>query len=95
MATFYRDDDGSYFSPSASNLIFQRAGLSIPRTYSVHSTARHLLDQRVTQLGGHPVVVKLQGCSRGIGVMRADSPEALYSLVDFITADGKTPLLAS
>lgn len=93
VATFYREPDGIFFSPSAPALIFQRAGLPIPRTYPVHSTARHRLDQWVTQLGGYPVVIKLQGYSRGIGVMRADSPESLYSIVDFSTAEGKTPLL--
>jgi ribosomal protein S6--L-glutamate ligase len=93
VATFYREPDGIFFSPSAPALIFQRAGLPIPRTYPVYSTARDLLDQWVTQLGGYPVVIKLQGYSRGIGVIRADSPESLYSVVDFASAEGKVPLL--
>lgn len=95
VATFYRDPDGIFFNPSNFTLLFQRAGLPVPRTFQVHSTARSLLDDWVERLGGYPVVVKLLGYSRGLGVMRADSPEALYSLVDYISAEGKTPLLTS
>lgn len=95
VATFYREPDGIFFNPSSSNLLFQRAGLPIPRTYYVHSTARPQLDQWVEKLGGYPVVVKLLGYSRGLGVMRADSPESLYSLIDYTTSESKTPLLTS
>jgi len=95
VATFYRDPDGVYFNASAANLIFQRAGLSIPRTFAVQNGARNLLDQWVAQLGGYPVVVKLLGYSRGVGVMRADSSESLYSIVDYTLAEGKTPMLSS
>lgn len=95
VSTFYRDADGIFFNPASASLLFQRAGLPIPRTYFVHSTSRPLLDGWVRQLGGYPVVVKLLGYSRGLGVMRADSPEALYSLVDYTVAEGKTPLLAA
>ncbi|MGE0039668.1 MAG: RimK family alpha-L-glutamate ligase [Vicinamibacterales bacterium] len=95
VSTFYRDPDGIFFSPSSSNLLFQRAGLPIPRTYYVHNSARTQIDQWVEKLGGYPVVVKLMGYSRGLGVMRADSPESLYSLVDYTCAESKTPLLTS
>jgi len=95
VATFYQGNDGIFFNPSTSPLLFQRAGLPIPRTFFVHSTARHLLDAQVAQLGGYPVVVKLMGYSRGMGVMRVDSPAALYSLLDFTSVEGKSPLLCA
>jgi hypothetical protein len=95
VATFYHGEDGIFFTPSNPTLLFQRAGLPVPRTFQVYSNDRKLLDHWVEQLGGFPVVVKLMGYSRGLGVMRADSSEALYSLVDYMTAENKTPLLAS
>ncbi len=95
VATFYRGSDGIFFNPSTSPLLFQRAGLPIPRTFYVHSTARHRLDEQVAQLGGYPVVVKLMGYSRGMGVMRVDSPASLYSVLDFTSVEGKSPLLCA
>lgn len=95
VATFYEGSDGIFFNPSSSPLLFQRAGLPIPRTVFVHSTARHRLDAWVEQLGGYPVVVKLMGYSRGMGVMRADSPASLYSVLDFTSVEGKSPLLCA
>ena len=82
---------GIYFNPTISTLLFQRAGLPITRTYLMPGAGRHQLDDWVTRLGGYPVVIKLMGYSRGLGVMRADSPESLSSIVDFASADGRTP----
>jgi hypothetical protein len=95
VATFYRDPDGMFFSPTTSPLHFQRVGLPTPRTYYLHATSRRTIDSYVERLGGYPVVVKLMGYSRGVGVMRADSPESLYSIVDFAEAEGKSPLLCA
>jgi hypothetical protein len=95
VSTFYRDRDGVFFSPSASTLLFQRAGLPVPRTFNVHTTSRPQLDRWVELLGGYPVVLKLMGYSRGLGVMRADSPASLYSVADFATAEGKSPYLCA
>lgn len=95
VATFYRNIDGVYFHPSNSTLQFQRAGLPIPRTFPVYHADRQQLDAWVMALGGYPVVLKVMGYSRGIGVMRTDSPESLYSVVDFTLAEGKTPYLCA
>jgi hypothetical protein len=95
VATFYRDPDGVFFSPTTAPMHFQRVGLPTPRTFYLHGTPRTTLDSYVERLGGYPVVVKLMGYSRGIGVMRADSPESLYSIVDFSEAEGKSPLLCA
>ena len=95
VATFYRDPDGVFFSPTTSPMHFQRAGLPTPRTFYPHNSPRKIIDSYVERLGGYPVVVKLMGYSRGIGVMRADSPESLYSIIDFAEAEGKSPLLCA
>jgi hypothetical protein len=95
VATFYRDADGVFFNPMTSALHFHRVGLPVPRTFYLQDTPRPTLDSYVQRLGGYPVVIKLLGYSRGVGVMRADSPESLYSIVDFAQAEGKSPLLCA
>lgn len=72
VATFYRDPDGVFFNPMTSTLHFHRVGLPVPRTFYLQDTPRTTLDGYVQRLGGYPVIVKLLGYSRGIGVMRAD-----------------------
>ena len=95
VSTFYADSDGIFFNATTSPLLFQRAGLPIPRTYYCPSASRELLDSYVDRLGGFPVVVKLLGYSSGVGTMRADSSPALYSLIDFALAEGKSPLVCA
>lgn len=93
VSTFYRDPEGVYFNPMAASLLFQRAGLDVPLTFYCPTPDRGLLSGYVERLGGFPVVVKMLGYSRGIGVIRVDSLPALYSVMDFATAEGKTPQL--
>lgn len=45
------------------------------------------------RLGGPPLVVKVPGLSGGVGVMRVDSLAALYSLIDYLVAQGTATLL--
>ena len=64
------------------------AGLPQPRTI-IHPTAdRALLTRYVEHLGGFPLVLKVAGGTLGTGVMRVDSWPALYSLTDFLVAQG-------
>jgi hypothetical protein len=95
VSTFYRDRDGIYFGVLNPTLAYQRAGLSIPRSIHCGTTNRKLLRTFVEHLGGFPIVVKVHGYSRGIGVMRVDSYPTLFSVLDFMTQQGKQPLLAS
>lgn len=95
VATFYADPGGVYFGPTAGPELFAAAGLPIPRTAFVLNGARPLLDAHVEAMGGYPVVLKVQGSSRGIGVMRVDSAASLYSVVDYALAQGATPLLSA
>lgn len=95
VATFYRDPLGAFFTPASSPLLFQRAGLPIPRTYFCHSADRRFLDACAERVGGFPLVVKMLGYSRGVGVMRVDSLPSLYSVVDFAVAQGGAPLITA
>jgi hypothetical protein len=89
------DPLGPFALVDGAPLIFSRHGLPIPRQCTVGIAAIPLLTRMVEEIGGFPVVVKVPGGSRGVGVMRADSLPALVSLVEFLIAKGVLPLLSS
>jgi hypothetical protein len=95
VATFYKHDDSMFFDALSSPLHFERAGLPIPRTFYCSNADRTLLRSFVERLGGFPVVVKLLGGQRGVGVMRADSYPSLFSLIDYALWQGKNPLITA
>ncbi|MBC7909916.1 MAG: 2OG-Fe(II) oxygenase [Pyrinomonadaceae bacterium] len=95
VATFYADRSGPFFGPLNPTLLYERNGLPIPPTLYCSTANRALLRRHVEQLGGFPIVLKLPGGERGIGVMRVDSFPALFSLVDYMKALGASPLLCS
>ena len=95
VATFYAEPLGAFWGPIHYPLLFQQLGLPMPRTLPLESADRDRLDRAVDWLGGYPVVVKVLGGSRGVGVLRADGPAALYALADLLLADGKAPFLSA
>lgn len=94
VATFYRDSDALHFDGPAAPLCFQRAGLTVPRSVPIFTTDRDALRHAVHHLGGLPVVLKTGG-EGGVGVLRADSWPALFSLVDYLHHQGVAPWLQS
>lgn len=95
VATFHRDPEGPLFSNINSLATFARAGLAVPRTYFLNATHRDLIRTLVDRLGGLPVVLKTPGYSHGVGVIRVDSLASLFSVVDFMIAEGNKPLLTT
>lgn len=55
----------------------------IPTIFSI-TNDKLLLKKYIEQLGGFPVIIKATGGSLGIGVMKIDSLESLYSITDFL-----------
>jgi glutathione synthase/RimK-type ligase-like ATP-grasp enzyme len=64
------------------------SGISIPETIDYIVRDRALLRSYVKSLGGFPVILKVLGGSHGIGVMRVDSPQSLFSVVDYLYGSG-------
>jgi ribosomal protein S6--L-glutamate ligase len=93
VATFYRDGDEIHFGCHNPAAVFQRHGLSIPRTIFCQTSDRTLLSKYAERLGGFPLVFKIPGFSTGIGVGRLDSAASLFSFVDLSLALGRFPLL--
>ena len=95
VATLYRAPHDIWFGPMGSPLLHQRMGVPVPRTFFCTTTDRTALRHFVEQFGGFPIVVKLQGFSRGLGVIRSDSWESLFPLVEYLIHQGAAPLLCA
>ncbi len=93
VATFHSAKDGVYFGINSQTLLVESAGIRIPKTVYLASSAPKLLEEQVERVGGFPVVVKVLGRSGGIGVMLAESTASLRSLIDFAIAQGHNPHL--
>jgi ribosomal protein S6--L-glutamate ligase len=83
MAAFY---ETPFFECTSQSLWLERSGVPVPRTAHVLPRDPIALEGIVKRLGGFPVVAKVPGGEGGTGVIRADSPPALYSLLDYLPA---------
>lgn len=92
VTTFYQvNPQANYNLANTSTfwtILHEKEGLPAPRTIHSLSCDRRLLDQYVVQLGGFPVIIKSVGGTRGVGVIKIDSVEALYSTADYLIASG-------
>ena len=95
VATLYQPPESIFFQYSAATIIHQRAGLPIPRTIYCANADRRLLQMYAKQLGWFPLLAKVSGYSRGIGVIRIDTLSGLYSVIDYLIAIGANPALCA
>ena len=93
VTTFYGNDWGIFHDCLLPPLLFERAGLAMPRTVYAATPDRAALRRYVAWLGGFPIVAKWLGHARGVAVLRVDSMAALFSLMDYAGAGGIPPLL--
>jgi len=93
-ATFYANDWGVFHDCLLPPLLFERAGLAIPRTVYAATPDRDKLRGIVEWLGGFPIVAKWLGHAGGTAVLRVDSFPALFSVMDY-AGDGAIPPLLS
>ncbi len=95
VGTLYSGPEDIYFDPTSPILRMQAAGVPTPRCFYATNAERGLLDDFAERLGGYPIVVKAGGGSLGVGTLIAESAAALYSLVDYLVAQGISPLLCA
>jgi glutathione synthase/RimK-type ligase-like ATP-grasp enzyme len=95
VATFYSEPFGIYFNNNNATFLYEQNDIPIPRTFYLHNTNRDAIDYYVEQLGGYPVILKVLGHSGGVGVMKLDNTESLYSVIDFVCVNGTAPLLCA
>lgn len=93
VATFYVGDDGIYRSVGPDLVMFERAGIPVPKWFWGTTTDRKMLRKIVDALGGLPIVMKFANTSGGVGVIRIDSLAGLFSTMDHARASGRMPVL--
>lgn len=72
---------------------FEYLGIPVPKTVSYLPKDRDALLRCVDRLGGFPVCLKALGGSHGVGVMRVDSEQSLFSVSDYLRAQGETVVM--
>lgn len=72
-----------------SRLVMEKAGLPVVRSTPYLPKSKKELSKAVEYLGGFPCVIKISGGYEGVGVIRVDSTEALFSVVDYVQKNEK------
>lgn len=93
VATVYDATLGPLRHVTASTAAFLYAGVPTPKAFPCNSKDRASLAATAEALGGYPLVLRFPGFSVGEGIVRVDSPAALYSALAFALASGRRPEL--
>ncbi|GMV44467.1 MAG: hypothetical protein AMXMBFR64_61830 [Myxococcales bacterium] len=95
VATFYRSPAGPFVIHTEQWLALARAGLSTPASLRLGRTDDAFLRDAVEALGGLPVIVRVDSGEGGVGVLRADTFQALRSLSQLLVSQGHAARLAA
>jgi hypothetical protein len=94
VKTFYTDYTKCYTKMDdaddvTSHYTHKLEGLPTIETIPVMTSDRATLAEYVASLGGYPVILKaIGGTSHGVGIIRIDGQESLFSTVDFLISTG-------
>lgn len=86
VATFYQDGSGVYSERRTSFFQNLQHGLPVIPTYPLLPQSREELHQAVDYVGGFPLIFKVMGSSKGVGVIKIDSLESFKSVADYFTS---------
>jgi len=85
LVTFYANSDVLRpIKDQYSDMVIAKVGLATPKTLIFIPRNREDLNVGIQSIGGYPVIVKVLGGSHGVGVIKVDSQQALYGLVDML-----------
>lgn len=96
FVTFRRDRldiFNRYDNVFEASLIQEANGLPIIKSVFGFTKNRKLLSTYVEYLGGFPIILKATGGSHGIGVIRIDSIESLFSVADVLDKSNQTYIM--
>lgn len=89
VATFYKNNDPFLINcEEIDSFLLPKYQVPVPKTINYLSNNRDVLKKSVEKLGGFPLIIKALGGSHGVGVMRIDSYESLFSVSDFLYKSG-------
>jgi len=84
IATFYADNSHDYIFRPHAGIKLEKFGIPVPKTIPVITSDRDILKIYAEALGGFPIIIKAMGGKEGVGVMRVDSSDSLYSVADYL-----------
>jgi len=90
LATFYKDYRKALhggMNPAADEKIYTENGVPTPKTIFIITKDKQNIEKEIEDLNGPPYIVKVSGKSHGIGVMKVDSIESLFSVLDYLRDD--------
>jgi glutathione synthase/RimK-type ligase-like ATP-grasp enzyme len=70
----------------SKTILNQYRNVQMVPTRIVLSSDKKYLDNLVEELGGYPIIIKAPKGSHGVGVIKVESHETLYSIIDFMLA---------
>lgn len=91
VKTFYREYP-FYSQKDDSNFIgiqLEKYKIPTPKTIFKGSNNKQLLKQYVEYLGGFPVVIKTYGGTGGLGVIKVNNIDTLFSIADYLVLEKK------
>lgn len=87
--SFYKNNDLFLLNlEDIDSVLLGNLGVTVPKTVNYMPKNREALKKCVHFLGGFPIIVKALGGSHGVGVMRVDSEQSLFSVSDYLRAGG-------
>ena len=98
VSTFYKDINASmheFDNVVQGPLLHAKSGLPVIPTVFHITTDRERLCQYVESLGGFPIVIKAKGGSHGVGVIKIESQESLFSIVDVLLSTSQQYIMRS
>ena len=88
VATFHNSMYRSNRVSRSSYVVLKDTEIPMPKTISIPSLNKKVIEKYVEYLGGFPIIVKVVGGMRGVGVIKIDSMQALYSITDYLDTIG-------
>lgn len=90
VATFYNNYRRSLhggISAAADEKIYTENEIPTPKTIFIIPDNKTNLELKLEDLNGPPYIIKVSGKSHGVGVMKVDSIESLFSVLDYLKND--------
>lgn len=93
VATFYEADQNLYQARKTSYFQNYNNGIPVIPTYPLLPSSPIEIEESVTALGGFPIILKIMGSSKGVGVIKVDSLESYKSILDYVTSQDVAVLI--
>lgn len=90
VVSFYKNNALPFImnAEEIDSILLPELGIATPKTVNYMPRDRSSLLKCVDYLGGFPIIIKALGGSHGVGVMKIDSTQSLFSVGDYLRKQG-------